>query len=334
MKLLLGLLLLPLLQGLGNETSPEFFETRIHNSDSESHSDSVIAMAPRAVGPKTKAEKATIKTAGSTKSSGSGGDKGSVLNKRDVKRFAAALDGDWPNKTDRWAGKQQVFCLSCTQHSSTIDKHSHPDRPAYVAWTMHRKAVKEDAIRAAKAQAKAKSISKAAAKNNWEEYLKYPAGKECYSCYDVRRSFYKGKNQSDVLALREADPDEDDLHNSRRQDKVSGENKLKGDQKKHYSVEKNSQNQKRDFLAGTFEPLDKFARDRNLQAPGESKADMDALVDVIEAKYPQYRVCVDKRGTVQLLPQFMRPYYEGRLGSPGAPSLCLDWNRLGRAWGA
>jgi hypothetical protein len=324
MKLLLGLLLLILLEGLGNESGPEFFETRIHNSEPD-HSP-VITMAPRAVGPKTKAEKATIKAAGSTKSSGSGGDKGSVLNTRDVKRFAEALDGDWPNKTDKWAGNKKCFCLSCTQHTSTIDKHSHPDRPAYVAWVMHRKTTLPDAIKAAKAKAKkSAAASKAGAKSTWEEDLKYPCGNECYSCYDVRRSFYKGKNQAEILAMREADPDEDDVHNSRRQDKVSGENKLKGDKKKHYTVEKAEQNQKREFLGGTFEPIDKFARDRNLQAPDghDPQYRIDALVDVVRDKYPQYRIVIDKRGTVQLLPQFMRPY-EGRLGSLGAPSLCLD----------
>ena len=214
-------------------------------------------------------------------------------------KLTAALAEDWPNKTDRWKGRPKAFCKSCSQYTSSIDKHSAPNKPVFLHWLHNRVSKAEVAAEQAKLDAKAKASAgkqgkavKAATVK--EADLRYPSGEECYPCYDVRRKWFKDLDQKQLIDKRKDQSQVDDQFNSYRHDSVSGENKFKGPKGKSITtVEKGSQEFDRNYVSGTFEPLDDFAAKRRLPKLAEAQ-----LVALVREKYPAYTVVVQKDGTV------------------------------------
>jgi ribosomal protein L44E len=218
-----------------------------------------------------------------------GGAKGTKKAEIVKPKKTTALAEDWPNKVDRWKGKPKAFCRACEQNTSTIDKHSHPEKPSFLHWVHSRisKAEQTQGKSKAKAKAGAKKVVK-------EEDLRYPSGEECYTCFDVRRKWYTGLTLDQLLDKRKDDSSVDDAFNEYRHDSASGEHKFKGQKAKQINtVEKGTSEFGKDYVAGTFERLDVFAANRRIKYETESQ-----LVAHIEETYPHYKVVVKKDGAV------------------------------------
>ena len=74
-------------------------------------------------------------------------------------KVTTALKESWQNQTDRWEGKAKAFCKSCQQWTSTVDKHSATDKPAFLHW-VHNRVSK---LQIKEAQAKLEAAAKTAA---------------------------------------------------------------------------------------------------------------------------------------------------------------------------
>ena len=74
---------------------------------------------------------------------------------------------------------------------------------------------------------------------------------------------------------------------------MSEKKEFKSTVKKTAFVEKGDREYERNFVSGSFEPLEKFARDRRLKAQTEQE-----LVNIIKEKYPDYRIVINKQEQV------------------------------------
>ena len=238
-------------------------------------------MAPKNVlkkTPKAKASAATI-----TKKSGD-------ITKQSHKTPLAA---EYPGQIDRWEAKRQAKCDSCKQFTSTIDRHSPPSKPKFLHWVQWRLATGPNAtVTAAAAKACAKTLARLARQKDF----KYPSGTECYPCYNVRHKFHKGQSQEQLDTARGKDSELDDLCNSQRHDAVGEVGELAGVVKAKVAVESTKPDFDKRLVTGTFTPLWEFAEKRILKVQPEG--DTDTMVDLVEAKYPDYKVVVDKEGVV------------------------------------
>ena len=199
--------------------------------------------------------------------------------------------GDYPGQLDRWKGKRQAKCDSCGQKTSTIDRHSPPDKPKYLHWVQKRKATQASTAAAAGTDAKTLTTMMKAGD------LEYPGGGECYPCYNMRRKFHLGKSQEELDEERKTNQELDDQCNAQRHDAVSEKNELKGAVKEAtVSVGKGAKDFDRRLVTGSLQPVWEFASRRNLTV--EPPDCLDSLVTLIENKYPDYKVIVDKEERV------------------------------------
>ena len=123
-----------------------------------------------------------------------------------------------------------------------------------------------------------------------EEDFKVPSGYECYSCYNVRRNWYKGKSMDELIENRAADPAIEDEYEGRRYDDVSETKELKiPAAKKINTLEKADKDFERNFVSGTRQPIEKFGAARRIKWQT-----IPELAAIIRVKYPSYRVIVNK----------------------------------------
>ena len=243
-----------------------------------------IVMAPSVPkGAKSKAQ-AVKKDDGLPKQNGSAGSAAAI---------AASVAGDWQGAINRWANKPPATCTSCNQSTHDIDRHSPDGKPKYVKWAQARtlKNLPQEMLDFLGPEAA--RLRKPAAKIAKQEDYKVPSGEECYHCYDTRRKHYKGKSMIEVLELRNTEAKEEDEFQNYRHDIVSEKKECKSTVKKTAFVEKGDREYERNFVSGSFEPLEKFARDRRLKAQTEQE-----LVNIIKEKYPDYRIVINKQEQV------------------------------------
>ena len=96
--------------------------------------------------------------------------------------------------------------------------------PKFLAWVQARR-TRESAAAHAAMVATVKKKKGAAAADALGSDDRFPSGKECYHCFNIRRNFYGSIPQEELIAKRAADPTVDDEANAYREDEVSGEKK-------------------------------------------------------------------------------------------------------------
>ena len=237
-------------------------------------------MAPKAPQKAIKPKGKTIKDGGAVKSATS-------------KVTASSLNEDWPGQVDRWAGKPQAFCQSCSQKTSTVDKHSKPGQPRFLHWVQARRTAASTKHHA-DAQAAAKKAKKGSPEANVSQDDRFPSGHECYPCFNVRRNYFFPDSQDLLIEKRNNDTNIDDQANAHRQGMVSGETAAaKSKVPKVRTVETGDRQFDKNFVTGTFQALWRFAKMRNLRFQSQ-----DELIDIIKEKYSEYRIIVNKQGEV------------------------------------
>ena len=174
---------------------------------------------------------------------------------------------------DVWKGTTPIECFSCHQKTRSLDRNAPPSKPKYVYWL----------------QAK------------WKNGKRQPVGRECYSCYKVRRRNFPTLSQEELCEKRK-EKVVDDKFWELRADLVGERNELKAEG--HVSIQllilKSKETFGERFVTGTFVPLGEFAEKRRLKYEDE-----DTLGKLIAAKYPEYEVVTDANGVlgVEILDQ-------------------------------
>ena len=216
--------------------------------------------------------------------------KSALLKTRHGEKVASAICEAYSGQIDRWAGKRQAKCTSCNQLSSTIDRHSPEAKPKFVHSVQWRETTL--AATAAAPNASAADLNKIVRLSD----LKYPSGHECYPCYNMRRKFHQGKTQEELNTDRSNDQELDDLCNEQRHDAVGEKGELAGANKNQkVTVGETSLDFAKRMVTGTFSPIWEFAEKRQLVPQPNT---LDALVTLIENKYPSYRVVVNEEDVV------------------------------------
>ena len=174
---------------------------------------------------------------------------------------------------DVWKGTTPIECFSCHQKTRSLDRNAPPSKPKYVYWL----------------QAK------------WKNGKRQPVGRECYSCYKVRRRNFPTLSQEELCEKRK-EKVVDDKFWELRADLVGERNELKAEG--HVNIQqlilKSKETFGERFVTGTFVPLGEFAEKRRLKYEDE-----DTLGKLIAAKYPEYEVVTDANGVlgVEILDQ-------------------------------
>ena len=259
-------------------------------------------MAPRAQAKPRKAKAAAVKkddgmVKADMKQAGSSSKEVAKEETKLMKKNPLTVTGkeQYAGQICRWATKPPAKCKACSQSSNEIDRHSPKDKPKYVAWVQWRmlKTLSQETIDAIVEAAVAKNKSKKEIdpyKLATEEDFKVPSGYECYSCYNVRRNWYKGKSMDELIEVRANDPAIEDEYEGRRYDDVSETKELKiPAAKKINTLEKADKDFERNFVSGTFQPIEKFGAARRIKWQT-----IPELAAIIRAKYPSYRVIVNK----------------------------------------
>ena len=240
-----------------------------------------LPMAPKGVKERGRSKPAVIKEPIIDSKKQPGGAAKAKAKALVCKAAAVKSIAEYAGQIDRWAGKRSVRCQSCDQWTSQRDRHSLDSKPKFLHWTQ---------ARTTAASRQAAAAASAISDNNWEVVEdRFPSGTECYSCYDVRRKFWPGHSQLQLIEKRHGDSSVDDDFNDKRHDLVSEGGKFKGKVPKLGTVEKGDKHYDRSFVSGTAAKLWDFARKRKLVADSD-----DELIDLIKKKYPTYKIMVNK----------------------------------------
>ena len=125
---------------------------------------------------------------------------------------------------------------------------------------------------------------------------KLPAGRECYICFDVRRRFYGQCDLDTLIDARAQSEVEDERLRSLREDKASGENKLRTQAITEAKLKVSKQDETFDeaFEEGTFVPLQTFAKQNSIGA--DICKNEEQLIKVTQKRWPSFEVDVGKPG--------------------------------------
>ena len=164
----------------------------------------------------------------------------------------------------QWLHLPASSCDSCVQDTHHIDRDSPDDNHVYLKWT------------------KLNNISKGIVLT----------GRECYPCSAVRMQYFDdGYTMKTLLKARKTDRVVDDRFYELRHDKVSGAKKFVGSKKVDVTllIKKSKKDFDEEYVAGTFQPLADFAKQRNL-----TRMDFHALIEHIEVEL-KLKVMQNKR---------------------------------------